>query len=269
MSLLSQQMGEIQPEGQVKGLEGCSFIALICSRWAASNWAVSSLHIMAQMYKVFINANLLVLAQEAPNYLPGYPHPHYVIYQNGLTLTRLIELMENRPEEGLCYIVYGEPTDVLWKKFRKNYDLVEAAGGLVRNEKDQILCIFRNQRWDLPKGKLDKGETPEEAAVREVAEECGLEQIELGPLLIETYHTYGSPGNRKLKRTTWYKMTAPEQPLTPQEDEGITDIKWFKEKKLHKVLINTYPGILEVLSAEIMQPGWHVAREWHGMIGFE
>lgn len=209
------------------------------------------------------------MAQEAPHHLPGYPNPHYVIYQNGLTLSRLIELMENRPDEGLCYVVYGEPADLLWKKFRKNYDLVEAAGGLVRNEKDQILCIFRNQRWDLPKGKLDQGETPEDAAIREVAEECGLTQIELGPWLTETYHTYGPPGSRKLKRTTWYKMTAPDQNLTPQTEEGITDIKWFKEKKLYKVLFNTYPGILEVLSAELVQPGWHVAREWHGMIGFE
>lgn len=221
------------------------------------------------MYKVFINANLLVLAETPPEHIPGYPNPHHVVYQHGFTISRIIELMESRPDEGLCYVVHGMPVDQLWKKFRKHYDLVEAAGGLIRNKKDHILFIYRNDRWDLPKGKLDKGESPEEAAVREVQEECGLKDVELGPFLIETYHTYGSNGNRKLKRTSWYCMRSDDTELIPQRSEGITDIRWFKEKKLYKVMLNTYPGILEVISAEIHNPGWHLLREWNGMDKFK
>jgi len=224
---------------------------------------------MWQMYKVFINTNLLLLSKDIPPYVEGYPRPHHIAYQGNQTLSNLIDWMEREKHACRCYVVYGHTEAEMWKKLRKSYDLVEAAGGLVRNDKGKILFIFRNNVWDLPKGKLDPGEMPDTAAIREVKEECGVSNLKITAYLSETYHTYGANGRRKLKRTTWFRMQSNDKHLVPQTEEGITDIKWIAEKKLHKVLVNTYPGILEVLSREINQPGWHILREWHPMIGFE
>ena len=108
--------------------------------------------------------------------------------------------------------------------------------------------IFRRDYWDLPKGKIDPGESKEEAAVREVEEETGLKNIALGPLLTETYHTYRTKkGNRILKRTYWFRMDAPNQELIPQTEEDIEQAIW---QDLHTFLPTSpviYKSILEVL----------------------
>ncbi len=123
-----------------------------------------------------------------------------------------------------------------------------AAGGIVENEAKEILFIFRRGKWDLPKGKLDEGETIEECAVREVEEETGLVGVERGELIDVTLHTFTKRGNEIEKETYWYamKVTGLQQP-TPQIEEDITEIRWVKESELSSYLSNTYDNIISIV----------------------
>lgn len=125
-----------------------------------------------------------------------------------------------------------------------------AAGGLVFNDKDELLMIYRRGKWDLPKGKLDEGERIEDCAVREVMEETGLKEISRGPLLTISYHTYFDKwvGEEVIKETHWYKMTAPgEQSLIPQLEEDIELIRWVNGVALDECLADSYENIVEVV----------------------
>lgn len=137
----------------------------------------------------------------------------------------------------------------LKKAFYKHFTIITAAGGVVSDPKENILMIFRRGKWDLPKGKLDKGETLERCAVREVEEETGISGITLEEKITTTYHTYSEYGKHILKESHWFKMRCDDhQKLVPQTEEDITDIKWVKKSDLKKYSSNTYQTILEVLS---------------------
>ena len=136
----------------------------------------------------------------------------------------------------------------LKKAFWKKFMLIKAAGGLVVNETGELLFIFRRGKWDLPKGKLDEGETLEACAVREIQEETGLQKVALNKHLITTWHTYDESGHHILKETAWYLLSAPkDQALTPQTIEQITQIEWAKPDDLQKYISNTFPAIIDVL----------------------
>jgi len=132
----------------------------------------------------------------------------------------------------------------IWKKFI----VLKAAGGLVINEKKELLFILRRGFWDLPKGKLEAGEKLEDCAVREVEEETGITNIKLGKLLVTTYHTYDESGKHILKESYWYLMHVEKAgKLVPQTEEDITEIRWVKKKELQEVLKNTFPSIIDVI----------------------
>ena len=123
-----------------------------------------------------------------------------------------------------------------------------AAGGIVENEEKQILMIFRRGKWDLPKGKLDEGETIEECAVREVEEETGLRSVHLGELIEVTLHTYIEKGNEIEKETYWYAMKVEgDQKLVAQSEEDIEEVRWVKETELPTYLNNSYTNIVEII----------------------
>ncbi len=126
-----------------------------------------------------------------------------------------------------------------------------AGGGLVKNEHGELLMIYRRGKWDLPKGKLDEGETIEVCALREVMEETGLVNVELGRLLEIGYHEYYDTylDRDVVKETHWFAMTAyGEQPLLPQTEEDITDIRWLSGQELEECLRDSYPNIVEVVT---------------------
>lgn len=126
-----------------------------------------------------------------------------------------------------------------------------AAGGLVFNDRHELLMIFRRGKWDLPKGKLDEGETIEACAVREVQEETGLTQVELQNFAGLTYHEYFDKYSEKdvIKETHWFKMHAPNaQQLIPQTEEDIEIIEWVDEKDISDKLSNSYPNIIEIIN---------------------
>jgi 8-oxo-dGTP pyrophosphatase MutT (NUDIX family) len=144
-------------------------------------------------------------------------------------------------------IIYSDDLELLKADFRAHFKELSAAGGLVVNDLNQQLFIFRNGVWDLPKGKLEEGESFEIAAVREVKEECGLENLQLGPLLHISFHSYKLDGVRILKETRWFKMSSNDELLIPQTEEGIEKLEW-KPIPVNSTSIHpTYSSILEVL----------------------
>lgn len=134
------------------------------------------------------------------------------------------------------------------KKFRKEFEsffkLIEAAGGLVRNSLGEYLFIYRFGYWDLPKGKLEKGESKEEGAIREVQEECGISDLNIQKDMGSTYHIYKQKGEKILKRTNWFLMDySGDEKLLPQKEEAIEKAEWVKEKDMEIYISNTYESI--------------------------
>ncbi|WP_053403952.1 NUDIX hydrolase [Persicobacter sp. CCB-QB2] len=127
--------------------------------------------------------------------------------------------------------------------FKEQFNIVEAAGGLVTNGKDQKLMIFRLGKWDLPKGKLDKGEKPAAAGLREVEEECNI-KAKLGDKICHTWHTYVYKGKNVLKKTYWYEMTClSDKHMRPQIEEDIHEVRWMSDYEVQAALSNTFPSI--------------------------
>jgi len=119
-----------------------------------------------------------------------------------------------------------------------------AGGGLVYNDKKQILFIYRNGKWDLPKGKIEKGEDIKTCAIREVEEETGVKDLTIKKFITKTYHVFRRNGKLKLKETYWYEMhTTYEGDLIPQENEGIKKVKWKSFQKTQKALEKSYANI--------------------------
>lgn len=151
---------------------------------------------------------------------------------------------------GKDYILLHQNPKQLFKKIRKSCELIKAAGGLVKNAKGSYLFIFRNKKWDLPKGKVEKGEKMKAAALREVEEECGVKILTNDEKLCKTYHVYTIGTKIVLKKTNWYSMTVKGVPkLIPQKEEGITRAVWLDKTELKPILENTYPSIVQVLEA--------------------
>lgn len=124
--------------------------------------------------------------------------------------------------------LYGEKAEQLWADFCACFILLEAAGGYVTGPDGRLLVFHRRQSWDMPKGKIDPGETPEQAALREVQEETGLKNLHLDGFLTHTWHTYTQKGERILKRTWWYRMHTADTAVTPQTEEDIEEIRWVE-----------------------------------------
>ncbi len=128
--------------------------------------------------------------------------------------------------------------------------IIKAGGGLILNENEDILMIYRRGKWDLPKGKLDEGETIEQCAVREVQEECGLGEVWIGRELCTTTHFYEMNDTEVKKLTTWYLMLAPNaQELKPQSEEDIEKCEWVSNQRAKELLEDSYPTIREVFVA--------------------
>ena len=149
---------------------------------------------------------------------------------------------------GHNFFVICTDAKAFFKKVLKSVTVIEAAGGLVKNEHKEYLFIYRHDTWDLPKGKIERGETIKTAAVREVEEECGIIVKKLGKQICKTYHAYIFRGEVVLKKSYWYKMkTEGQDKLKPQKEEGITDVRWFPKEKMGIITKNTFPSIVEVM----------------------
>ena len=146
------------------------------------------------MYKVFINEKRLILSSEPQD------SPKTLNYDGSHSFDFAIDLLENTASQGLN--IYHNNIEELWADFRNYFKNVEAAGGVVINPENKILFIHRLGKWDLPKGKIEKDESREVAAVREVEEECGISNLQLKDFLNATYHIYTERDGKKILKTT-------------------------------------------------------------------
>lgn len=164
-------------------------------------------------------------------------------------------LHEIKKPEFHAGVLWNKDLEQLKKVFFKHFLLIEAAGGIVQNNKKELLFIYRLGKWDLPKGKMEKGEKPDECALREVEEETGVTNLTLKKKIGETYHTYDEFGKHILKTTHWYYMTcSAAQKLVPQTEEDITETKWISTKDIKEPVANTYPSIKDILSKFFDEP---------------
>ncbi|MGK0363703.1 MAG: 8-oxo-dGTP pyrophosphatase MutT (NUDIX family) [Saprospiraceae bacterium] len=183
----------------------------------------------SQMYKIYINDTPLILitAAEGAKKLPG-DNINPIHRYNGKVkfLSNYVDMLEKTGRfESIT--LFATDFESMIKDFTGLYKTIDAAGGVVFNTKQETLMIFRRGFWDLPKGKIDEGETKEVAAVREVQEETGIKNVVLGDFLQKTFHTYRTAkGKRVLKRTYWYKMTTTDMELTPETEEDIEMAVW-------------------------------------------
>ncbi len=178
------------------------------------------------MYKIYINDRPLTIAPLSEQLPSTKTHLSGVYLGNRRSLLHYIDALEKATVVESVGL-HADNVDQLWNDLLGMYKVIEAAGGIVNNDQGDILAIFRRGNWDLPKGKIDPGETPEQAAVREVEEETGISDIELKSFIGATYHTYkNQKGKRVLKKSHWYAMTAPTQDLVPQVEEDIEQAIW-------------------------------------------
>lgn len=200
------------------------------------------------MYKIYINETPLCLTTMAEaRQLNPEGEKNMVLRYPGKKkfLINVVHQLENSDRFGQV-IVFTTNLEQLWKDFRAAFQQVGAAGGVVFNG-EKVLLIFRRGFWDLPKGKIDDGESTEAAALREVEEETGIRQPKPGPHIMDTYHTYEMKGKRVLKTTYWYLMETEQAELTPQTDEDIESAQWTDLDAFLQEPGKVYGNILDVL----------------------
>lgn len=189
------------------------------------------------MYKVFVNDIPIILSTEK-----DIGNNYKSIPLKKAKFKRIIRKIANGD---LFYVnLYHKNEEKLLKFLKKKLPVVVAAGGLVYNNKKEILFIYRNKKWDLPKGKIEKGEDIQACAVREVQEETGVQELSIKKYITTTYHVFKRNDKFKLKETYWYEMhTSYKGDLVPQEDEGIKKVKWKDFQKTQKALNKSYENI--------------------------
>ena len=203
------------------------------------------------MYKVFINETPLIFTN-TEGVLPEWKNDDNVLTTKYLGKKKFLHNYIDLLEKSNKYhqvVLFSDDLKALWSDFSSIFKVIEAAGGIVFNEKKEVLVIFRRDFWDLPKGKIDKGESPEEAAVREVQEETGLKNVTLGKHILDTYHTYELKGKRILKKTYWYEMKTTDTQLIPQQEEDIEQAEWVVLSDFLNSKPVIYGSILIVLDA--------------------
>tara|TARA_B100000767_G_scaffold275765_1_gene315268 strand:+ start:21373 stop:21966 length:594 start_codon:yes stop_codon:yes gene_type:complete len=190
------------------------------------------------MYKVFFNQKPIFLitelvpqTNEIPVFFIKFSSPEGIV--KALKVKKIKSLYLYHPSE-----------DKLWMHFLKYFPVVEAAGGLVRNQNQGLLFIYRNNKWDLPKGRIEKNESVKLAAIREVEEETGVDGLEIIRPLINTLHIFSRNGKYKLKKTFWFEMkTSSQKDLIPQTKEGIEQAVWISELEIPEKFENAYENI--------------------------
>jgi 8-oxo-dGTP pyrophosphatase MutT (NUDIX family) len=201
--------------------------------------------------KVYFNNKPLFLCDAIDKTIEPFIHHDDAVFIDELNAHTIKTIIHEMQQTQVHAGVFLHPDlEKLKKAFIRKFTLIQAAGGLVTNEQDEILMIFRRGMWDLPKGKLDAGEKLEDCAVREVQEETGLRNIELLSPLNTTYHTYPEGSRLVLKESHWFAMKATgEQKLVPQTEEDIHEIKWITKTALGDYIKKSFPSVVDVLKA--------------------
>jgi 8-oxo-dGTP pyrophosphatase MutT (NUDIX family) len=203
------------------------------------------------MIKIFINDKKVVFIEKIEDFVPAEGHVLLESLEKEPLLTA-VSLFESDPGQK-CLFVAGKDTEKSFRKFCSVFITIEAGGGLVMNDEGHYLFIFRRNKWDLPKGKSEKGEPISDTAVREVREETGIEVSRVLNSIGVTYHAYHEADLFFLKKTYWFLMQySGKQKPVPQISEDITRIKWLGNEEIHKVVMkNTFPNIADLLNTYV------------------
>jgi len=189
------------------------------------------------MYKVFVNNRPLFLTNTIEK-----ETDFQLFLLNSVDIEQLVsKIYKDKVHKAILY--HPDEQEIL-STLKSKIPVERAAGGLVYNSKGEMLFIFRNGKWDLPKGGIEKNEGKKEAAIREVEEETGAVKLKITDKLQKTYHIFKRNGKFKLKITHWYKMeTSSDAPLSPQLEEGIDKAVWVSPDQVPKLLENSYENI--------------------------
>jgi len=189
------------------------------------------------MYKIFVNNRPLFLTDKIEK-----ETDFQLFLLKSVDIKRLvIDIFENKIEKAF---LYHPDKDKILATLKSKIPVSEAAGGLVHNKKGEVLFIFRNGKWDLPKGGIEKNESKKEAAIREVEEETGVKNLKIIDKLEKTYHIFERGGKYKLKVTHWYKMTTTFKGVVkPQIEEKIEKVVWVNPSEIPILLENSYQNI--------------------------
>ena len=205
-----------------------------------------------QSYKIFINKHAFTITSNKQ-----LAHSKGDAVYEPSDLEDVIQKITSGTFKGGKRIVFvtSKPA-ALFSKFRKQFKVIKAAGGIVFNEQGELLLIKRLGLWDLPKGKIEPGEDQRLAALREVHEECGLNFLGILKKLANTYHVYFLKGRWILKKTAWYKMIAwGDISVQPQVEEHITEVRWITKEFLEEPGFETYDSLRELIrSIEFPNP---------------
>lgn len=201
--------------------------------------------------KVYFNDKPLFLTDTIDSELEPYKHHDDAVFVDEFSPPAINSIIhEMKLQKIHAGILFHTDLEKLKKSFFKKFTLIRAAGGLVIDDNERLLFIYRRGKWDLPKGKLDPDESPEICAEREIKEETGLKSAKVRKHLITTYHTYEESGKHLLKQTEWYLVSSPNQEsLHPQINEQITEAVWVHKEQIHKYTTNTYFLIRDVLKS--------------------
>ncbi|CAM1360512.1 NUDIX domain-containing protein [Tenacibaculum sediminilitoris] len=189
------------------------------------------------MYKVFVNDKPIIFTTSIKN-----EEDFSVYICKNTIIEELIYGLKVGKLNGL-YLYCNNLTED-WLSFKVKFKVIIAAGGLVLNKREEVLFIYRGNKWDLPKGRVEDGEGLEETAIREVEEECGVKNNSITKKLLVTYHLFIHQNKYRLKETHWYLMNSNYQgSLTPQLEEGITEAVFKNKEATCKALQNTFANI--------------------------
>jgi len=189
------------------------------------------------MYKIFVGDKPIILTTVVEK------ETNFKNYKlKTVDIEKVIKKLQQDNIESIRLI--GKNKNKLLKRFLKLLPNVIAGGGKVFNEEREVLFIYRNDKWDLPKGKAENKETIDETAIREVEEETGVKDLEITKPLEMTYHIFKRNGQHRIKITYWFEMkTSYNGKLKPQKNEGITKVKWLNQKQITKAMENSYANI--------------------------
>ena len=200
------------------------------------------------MYKVFFKNKSLVLTTS--NQI--YSDSSILINSNSSNYSQIIKLLKSKKYKIIFY--YNPSYDKLITHFEKCFTIIDAAGGLVMNKHYKYLLIYRNNKWDLPKGHLKKKELDLEGAAREVSEETGIKKLNPISILSTTYHFVKRDKLFKLKRTKWFLFSSSfKGDLKPQLEEGINRAEWKTKSEIKSIENEMYPNIKNLLNIHFDQ----------------
>jgi 8-oxo-dGTP pyrophosphatase MutT (NUDIX family) len=197
------------------------------------------------MYKVFVNDKPLFLTNEISK-----ETDFQLFLLESIDIEQIIiKLFQNKIQK--AYLYHPDEKEIM-KTLKAKIPVSKAGGGLVYNKKGEVLFIYRNGKWDLPKGGTEKGEEIEDTAMREVEEETGVNQLEIKEKLQKTYHIFKRNGKYKLKITHWFKMQSTfEGTPIGQLEEGIEKVAWLNSEQIKEALKNSYENIKLLFEEEV------------------